>query len=236
MKRSLVYVLGLICLQLVFLGSSFAFHMADYWPAKAGNVWKYNVEIVAISSNTQTFGSYNARRLYFGSTNCGDLCGNHVYFYLGSEGLLVVSAYDDGDTADFSATPLKLFEAEMQIGDSVISTVPAGVLDPDEFTLTATLLRQEGITVPAGTYTDTLVLELVADDSDNTWYREILWLAKGVGPVKIQRVDESPTNHEGCFFTCGAFNLDDPKTVVQRHIELEDFFNQKKGAVVIPLF
>ena len=235
MKRSLFYVLWLIFLQLIFLSSSFAFQMADYWPIKAGNVWIFDNEILAISSNTQTFGPYNARKMFFGSTFCGDLCGNHVYFYHGPEGLLLVSTYDDGDLVDFSATPIKLFSAEMLIGQSVTSTVPAGVLDDDPLSLTATLLSEETITVPAGTFTGTLVLELFVDDSSSSEYREKLWLAKGVGPIKIERVNESPANHEGCFFSCGSFNLD-TGVIVQREIKLDDFFSQRKGVVVIPLF
>jgi len=235
MKRSFFYVLWLIFFQLIFLSSSFAFQMADYWPIKAGNLWIFDNEILTISSNTQTVGPYNASKMFFGSSYCGDLCGNHIFFYLGSAGLLGVSVYDDGDYVDFSATPIKLFVAEMAIGESVTSTVPAGVLDPDPFTLTATLLSQEAITVPAGTFTDTLVLELFAADTPTSQYKEKLWLAKGVGPIKIERVEESPSNHEGCFFSCGSFNFDSG-IVVQRVIQLEDFFSQRKGAVVIPLF
>lgn len=242
MKRSLFYVLWLIFLQLMFLSSSFAFQMADYWPIKAGNLWIFDNEIITCSSNTKKFGQYNARKMFFGSDFCGDLCGNHLYFYLGSEGLLLVSTYDDGDSNDFSATPIKLFSAEMQIGQSVTSTIPATTLDPDQLTIIATLLGKETITVPAGTFTDTLVLDLFVDDSPTSEYREKLWLAKGVGPVKIERVNETPTNHEGCFFSCGSFNSD-TEIIVQREIKLEDFFHQnngvvvqRKGVVVIPLY
>jgi hypothetical protein len=236
MKRSFFYVIWLIFLQLIFLSSSFAFQMAEYWPIKAGNLSIFDNEILATGSNTQTFGAYNAHKMFFGSTFCGTLCGGHFYFYLGAEGLLGVSVYEDGGSVDFSATPIKLFTAEMQIGESVISTVPAGVLDDDPLSFTATLLAEETIIVPAGTFTDTLVLELFVVDSPTSQYTEKLWLAKGVGPVKIERVSELPTTtHEGCFFTCGSFDLG-TENVVQRVIELEDFFSQRKGAVVIPLF
>lgn len=237
MKRSLLYVLWLIFLQLIFLSSSFAFQMADYWPIKAGNVWIFDNEIMAFSSKTQTFGQYNARKMVFGVDFCGDLCGNHMYFYLGSEGLLLVSLNEDGSSVNLSATPIKLFSAEMQLGQSIISSVPAGVLDPesDQLTFTATLLNEQTIAVPAGTFTDTLVLELLVDDSSTSEYREKLWLAKGVGPVKIERVNETPEEHEGCFFSCGSFNQDNG-TIVQREIKLDDFFNQRKGVVVVPLY
>lgn len=235
MKRTLLCVLWLTLTKFILLSSAFAFQMADYWPIKAGNVWIFNSEIMILSSKTQTFGQYDARQMFFGVDFCGDLCGNHMYFHLGSEGLLTVSVYDDGDSVDISSTPIKIFLAEMQIGQSVTSTIPAGVLDPEQFTLTATLLSEETITVPAGTYTNTLVLELFADDSPTSEYTEKLWLAKGVGPVKIERVSETPANHEGCFFSCSAFNLD-TGIIVQREIKLDDFFSQSKGAVVIPLY
>jgi hypothetical protein len=235
MKKSLSYVLWAALLQLIFLGSSFAFQMADYWPIRAGNVWIFNSEILAFSSNTQTFGQYNARKMFFGSDFCDDLCGNHFYLHLGSEGLLGVSIYEDGGYVDLSTTPVKLFSAEMQIGQSVVSIIPAGVLDSDPLTFTATLSGQETITVPAGTFTNALVIEFLVNDSSTSEYREKLWLAKGVGPVKIERVSESPVNHEGCFFSCGSFNMD-TGIVVQREIQLDDFFSQSNRVTVIPLY
>jgi len=235
MKRWLFCAVYIVCFQFLSLSSAFAFQMADYWPITAGNLLIFDNEIMTFSSSMQKFGQYNARKTILGATFCEDLCGNHLYLYLGPEGLLAVALYNDGGTIDVSATPVKLFSAEMQIGDSVVSTVPAGVIDSDQITFTATLSGKETVAVPAGTFKDTLVLVLLVEDSPSSHYTEKLWLAKGVGPVKIERVDESPVDNEGCLFTCGCFNRD-TEHIVQREIKLEDFFSQKKGVVVVPLF
>lgn len=201
--------------------SAKAFDMTEYWPIKAGTVWTLDHEILILGAKTHQFTFFEGKQLVMASSYCHDICGQHAYLYSGPDGLLGVGLYENGQMIDLSATPLKIAEKEMSIGQTVVTTIPAGVLDDeDPITLTVTLLAQEGITVPAGTFSDTLVLRLRIDDDPESHYIEKLWLAKDVGPVKIERVSESPVNHEGCFFTCGCY--DEETGIVLRVISLED--------------
>ena len=210
------------CLLSLVPLSAEAFDMHEYWPIKPGTVWVFDYEVLILSANTHQFGPFEGKQLIMASSYCEGICGQHAYVCAGPEGLLAVGVYEDETMIDLSATPVKIAAANMTIGQTVETTVPPGVLDEeDPLTLTVTLLRQEAVTVPAGTFDDTLVLRLRIDDDPASHYIEDLWLAKNVGPVKIQRVSESPFNHEGCFFTCGSYNQED-QTIVHRVISLED--------------
>lgn len=207
--------------------SAKAFDMSEYWPLKPGTVWILDYETLIVRTATHQFEHYEGTQFIIGSTYCTGLCGQHVYVYSGPEGILAVGIYEEGNLIDLSATPLKIANKEMDINDEFSSTVPPGVLDEnDAITLTVKLLGQEDVTVPMGTFENTLVLRLTMDDDPDSHYIEKLWLAKNVGPVKIERVSESPLNHEGCFLTCGCFdweNENDP-IIVQRVISLEEVF------------
>ena len=175
-----------------------------------------------------------SKKIIFGSEYCNDNCGEFVLLCAGSEGLAIVGQYEDGDVHDFSVTPLRIFSARMNIGDSIVSSVPAGVIDPDEIKLTATLLGVQTVVTPAGTFTDALVLQAVLQDSPTTDYTEILWIAKRVGPVKILRLSETPENgNDGCIFSC--FSVAADTGVGDRDAFFEGFFSQKNKVIVIPL-
>ncbi|MDY6990415.1 MAG: hypothetical protein SWQ30_20430 [Thermodesulfobacteriota bacterium] len=201
--------------------SAEAFDMTEYWPIRPGTVWMLDHEIFILSAKTHQFGPFEGKQLVMVSSYCFDTCGEHAYLYSGPEGLLGVGLYEGGRMIDLSATPLKIAEKEMIIGQTVVSNIPAGVIDDeDPIKFTVTLVAQESVTVPAGTFNDTLVLRLRIDDDPESHYVEKLWLAKNVGPVRIERVSEFPPNHEGCFFTCGCY--DEETGIVLRVISLED--------------
>lgn len=210
------------CLLLLTPLSAEAFDMSEYWPITPGTAWMLDHEILILSAKTHQFNFFEGKQFIMASSYCEGICGQHAYLYSGPEGLLAVGLYEDETMIDLSATPFKVAEATMSIGQTVVTTVPAGVIDEeDPITLTVTLQAQEAVTAPAGTFADTLVLELRIDDDPDSHYIEKLWLAKNVGPVKIQRVSESPFNHEGCFLTCGSYDTE-AQIVVHRVISLED--------------
>ncbi|MDY6952533.1 MAG: hypothetical protein SWE60_13560 [Thermodesulfobacteriota bacterium] len=214
-----IVVFGLLSLTPL---SARAFDMTEYWPVRPGTVWMLDHEIFIVSAKTHQFAFFEGKQFVMASSFCHGMCGGgYAYLYAGPEGLLGVGLYEEGKMIDLSATPLKIAEKEMIIGQTVTSTIPAGVIDDeDPITLTVTLLAQESVTVPAGTFNDTLVLRLRIDDDPGSHYEEKLWLAKNVGPVKIERASEFPLNHEGCFFTCGSQD-EETGQMVHRVISLD---------------
>jgi len=210
------------CLMSLTPLSAEAFDMTEYWPIRPGTVWMLDHEIFILSAKTHQFDPFAGKQLVMVSSFCHGTCGGqHAYLYSGPEGLLGVGLYEGGQMIDLSATPLKIAGKEMSIDQTVVTTIPAGVIDDeDPVTLTVTLVAQEDVAVPAGTFKDTLVLRLRIDDDPGSHYIEKLWLAKNVGPVKIERVSEFPENHEGCFFTCGSQD-EDTGHMVHRVISLD---------------
>jgi len=220
MKRIVVISITMLIGFVASVTPSLAFDMTKYWPVKAGTVWIYDRDLFIMGSKTHTFTNYTGTQLINGSGFCDVVCGTYFYFYSGPEGLLGVGLNFGDQTIDLLDTPLKFASADMSINDVIITTIPAGRIDDAPITFTVTLVGQETVTVPAGQFYNTLVLQIRVDDSPVTHYIERLWLAEGIGPVKLQRVSESPLNHEGCLFSCGSFDFD-TETVVQREISLE---------------
>lgn len=198
------------------------FDMTQYWPLKPGTTWIFDREALILGAKTHQFISYQGIQLIQSTTYCDKACGEHAYLSSGQDGVLFVG-YFGVNYIDFSGTPLKFANKEMMVNDTVISTVPAGIIDNDAITFTVTLLAHEPVTVPGGTFPDTLVLQIRIDDSPNSHYIEKIWLARGVGPVKFERVSESPVNHEGCMFTCGCFDKT-TGAVAYREINLANVF------------
>lgn len=209
---------------------SHAYTMADYWAFNEGNVWIYDRDLYVVGDETQNFGSYTGRE-YIQSR---EFCGSHPYIYSGVQGVLVVGIYnfEDNQWINLSSNPIKLADAEMNIGNSVTTNIPAGMIDDDQISITITLEAVETVTVSAGTFNNALRLNVYIVDGTGT-YTEKVWLAKGVGPVQMHRSNET-NNTPGCFFTCGSFNCDND-IVEQRYIKLKSFIKGKKGVVVIPL-
>jgi len=174
-----------------------AYIMADYWAFNEGNVWIYDRDLHVMGAETHDFGSYTGKQFI----QAREFCDSHPYIYAGPEGVLAVGLYnfEDNQWINISPNPVKLADAEMNIGDSVFTYIPAGVIDDDAISITITLEALETITVPAGTFNNTLRLKLFIDDGLGT-YTEKIWLAKDVGPIKMYRVSEA-NNTPGCVFT-----------------------------------
>jgi hypothetical protein len=214
----------------VYAIPSYAYRMADYWAFNKGNVWIYDRDLQVMGIETHNFAQYTGRQFL----QAREFCNNQPYIYNGSEGVMVVGIYnfDTNQFNDLSAAPIKLSNAEMTIGDSVTNNIPAGVVDDNPISITITLEAVETITVPAGTYYNTLRMRIFVNDGVGT-YTEKVWLAKGIGAVQMYRESET-NNTPGCFFTCGSFSCGSD-ILEQRYIKLKNFIKGKRGVVVIPL-
>ena len=226
---------NVFCLALtlfVFCPSiSHGYDMADYWCFNEGNVCIYDRDIQLVGKEMRVFGGYAGIEFLQGREFC-----NTGYVYAGTEGVMVVGIYsrESGQYVDLSAYPIKLSNATMNIGDSVNSNVPQGVIEDYALNFTITLVGTESVTVPAGTFTDVLKLKLVVEDGIGL-YTEWIWLAKNVGPVKMYRQSETNNTH-GCFFTCGSFGYDSD-VIEDRYIELKSYSKtrySKTRVVVVP--
>jgi hypothetical protein len=211
-----------------------AYTMADYWAFNEGNIWVYDRDLQLMGSETHVFSQYTGRLLI----QLTGFYDNHPFVYSGSEGVMVVGMYiaNTKQYIDFSATPIKMTNAEMNIGDSVTNNIPAGVIDEDAISITVTLEAVENVTVPARTYNDALRVKVYIVDGIGT-YTEHIWLAKNVGAVKMYRVTET-NNTPGCFFTCASFDQCS-ENLVDRTIQLRSFIQGKAAVknrpIIIPL-
>lgn len=208
-----------------------AYTMADYWALNEGNAWVYDRDFRVVGSETHNFANYTGRQFLQAS----DFYDTHAYIYSGPAGLLVVGMFDyeTQQFIDISGTPIKLSNAEMNLGDSVTNNFPAGVIDESAITITITLEAFETVTVPAGTFDNALRARVVINDGVGT-YTERVWMAKGVGMVQIYRVSET-NNTPGCFMTCSSFNPCNSNVVEQRYTKLKSFIRGTNRVVVIPL-
>jgi hypothetical protein len=205
--------------------------MADYCAFNEGNVWVYDRDFHVMGTETRDFAGYTGRQFL----QAREFYSNHAYIYSGPAGLMIVGMFifDTKQFVDLSATPIKVCNAEMNIGESVTTNIPAGVIDDDAISITITLEAIETVTVPAGTFTNALRLQAFVNDGLGT-YTEKIWLAKGVGAVQMYRVSET-NNTPGCFWTCGSLSRCGGDIVEERYIKLQSFVKGKNRVVVIPL-
>jgi len=200
------YLSRSLVLFVLLLSSStalYAFTMSEYFPLTAGNSWIFGRTFFLVSSEIHDF-SGKTEKHFLDAKNYNDILYLHD-----TDGTvsIVGSKEGDGPIIDVSDTPGILVSAEMNVGDNVVSVIPAGKFGPNSITITSTLVQLEPtLTVPAGTFTNTLKIQLVIDEVTYS-YTENIWLAKNIGPVKITRGSYTP--HDGaCLFTCGCFDFD----------------------------
>jgi len=159
-------------------------NFADYWPLTIGNRWDTahtdgtNTESQTVDAQT-TIGTQQAMKLknqgpdwvsynYFGYT-----AGNFNYF-----------GWDE-DSNTTRLSPPMAFPTSMTLGQSMVCTgnwLKNGA-NLGAYTFTITIEGKATVTVPAGTFTDCLVLKLDQQTPDGT-QQQRQWFAKGVGQVK----------------------------------------------------
>ncbi len=127
--------------------------------------------------------------------------------------------YDEGSFEDIGIH-IGLAPSHMRIGETVSTFTPPGKISQNGTTFDTTLVGRETITVPAGTF-EALKVEILINDIGKCSYKTTLWLAKGIGPVKIHRTNANPANCLGCIFVCRA---DDDLSKLNTPAELISFF------------
>ncbi|GEM_PF-5829086 len=214
MKKTLGVIIGLLYLLLVMEVQAQAqawvcqddnkalgiYRICNYFPLNAGNRWKY------------TTGDYfvlaDSRKCLSGYT--GILFGSNTYEYSsyiqnGKNGLLFAGCqYDEGWLQDWGIHAT-LVPAKMKVGQTVSQHWQPYFGNYGAY-FDTTLIGLETITVPAGQF-KTLKIEFVTThDDDSCSYKTTVWLAKGIGPVKIHRTDPNPADCLGCVFVCDPDN------------------------------
>nr|WP_320012388.1 hypothetical protein [uncultured Desulfobulbus sp.] len=165
----------------------------------------YDHNLFAVGADTHTFGSYSGQA-FIDAREYDELV---LFAYSGINGILIIGSYTPAtqEYNDFPAVPFQIASGTMHVGDTVSSHTPAGENGEPEITINSTLEKLEDITVPAGNFSNTLKIKLEIHGGGGD-YIENIWLAQGIGIVKIERASESPENYDGCLFTCGSFQDD----------------------------
>jgi len=169
------------------------YRVCNYFPLDPSNQWLYTTGDYFISDDTRKCSSGYSGILY-----ATTLYEYSSYVQNGSHGFLGAGCqYDEGIFEDMG-THITIFPPQMEVGQTVTSSFKKF---KQLNTMAVTLVGLEPVTVPAGTFT-TLKIEIMVNDYDKCSYKTSVWLAKGVGPVKIHRTDANPADCGGCMFVC----------------------------------
>ncbi len=166
---------------------------SDYYPLEIGNTWVYNLGTVQVLDETRTFSGGTGQRVENATLDC---CPYDIFITHSDGDVVICGGYHRDDELYFEF-PVQgsfvLLSKEMRIGDS-------WVVDFDETTtITFNFLGVETVTVPAGTFSDSLKISVDVVDRDTAGtYTEISWYAKNVGQIKAERIAESPSGYSGC--------------------------------------
>lgn len=176
------------------------YRICNYFPLDLGNQWNYTTGNYFISNDTRTCASGYSGILY--ETNTYEYS---PYIQNGGHGLLFAGCqYDEGILEDWGI-PLVLIRPQMQIGETVRTSIPPGIINQNGTIFDTTFVGIETITVPAGTF-NTAKFKFLINDIGECSYKTTLWLGKGLGPVKIHRTEPNPENCLGCMFVCDPNN------------------------------
>jgi glutaredoxin len=175
--------------------------ICNYFPLDPNNQWIYTTGNRFILDDVKTCNSGVSGILY--ATNTYEYS---MYIQNKERGLLSAGCqYDEGVFED-RGYQFVLIPSEMQIGKTVCQYAPPANDHPGAISC-ITLTGLETITVPAGTFDNTLKIELmVVHTDDSCSYETTLWLAKDIGPVKIHRTNPDPPDCLGCVFVCDPDN------------------------------
>jgi hypothetical protein len=178
------------------------YRVCNYFPLDPNNRWKYTTGNRFILDNTQTCTSGYSGILYGSNDYEFD-----SYIQNCEHGLLFAGCQYHEDGLEDGGIQLEFIPSEMQMGQTVSKSLPPSNYYDWAFTLDTKLVGLETVTVPAGTFNNTLKIELLIAHWDGSCsYKETLWLAKGIGPVKIHRTDANPSDCLGCVFICDPDN------------------------------
>ncbi len=176
------------------------YRICNYFPLDPNNKWNYTTGNRFISDDTRTCNSGYSGILY--GTNKYEFS---VYIQNGGYGFLYAGCDSDEGIVEDSGISVTFIRPQMQIGETVSTSIPPGITNQDGTTFDTTLIGVETITVPAGTF-ETLKIEILTDDIGVCSYKTTLWLGKEIGPIKIARTNADPADCLGCMFICDPNN------------------------------
>jgi len=174
-------------------GCEATYQSIDYFPLETGNTWVSNSGTVNISGETHTFTGGTGIRF----NNIGGFCMDYDVFIADSQnGIVMYGVYEDGAYQDFNDSFI-ILPKSLKVNDSW-NIIGSG------FEAQLTFVGLDTVTVPAGTFADTLKIRIDVEDVEDLegsygTYTTYFWYAKNVGLVKAERTEESPIGHDGCW-------------------------------------
>ena len=187
------------------------YRTCNYFPLEKGNRWEFTTGS-RLSLHSEQSCSTGLTGIRYGTNGY-----EYEPIMQNKElGLAIGCQYEmpENDFSDFGVN-MVLIDPEMTIGQTTNHSYFGG-----NWTFITTLVGLEQVVVPSGTY-NTLKYEIVTNDIaeplDPCSYKTTIWLAKGIGPVKIHRTDATPDGCSGCMFVCRP---DNNYTIVNTPAEL----------------
>lgn len=187
------------------------YRTCNYFPLELGNRWEFTTGS-RLSLNSEQSCSTGLTGIRYGTNGY-----EYEPIMQNKElGLATGCQYEmpENDFADFGIN-MVFIDPEMAIGQTTTHSYFDG-----NWTFITTLVGLEQVVVPSGTYNALkyeIVTNDVADPLDTCSFKTTIWLAKGIGPVKIHRTDAIPTDCSGCMFVCRP---DNNYTIVNTPAEL----------------
>ena len=186
------------------------FNMSEYFPLQSGNEWTFQKNGNASLAETNTV--LNGAVLVNGVATKAlqDSDGLVEYYTNDSNGVRLHRQFEPGvdfgdgvprdDTVTYSP-PLQLYAAQMSVGDTIsgngtATNVIVGLgTFPLNYALTSTIEIEENVSVPLGNFLavrnkfTAILTGSIMGQPVNETDTASFWLAKHVGPVKIEAVD-----------------------------------------------
>lgn len=169
------------------------YRICNYFPLDPGNQWLYTTGNYYVVNDIHKCSSG-----YSGILFATDTFDYDSYIQNQSLGFVHAGCQYYGDDLEDWGKRFVIIPPQMEVGQ----TATASLTHFGQRTIMdTTLAGLESVTVDAGTF-DTLKIELMINDIGKCTYKTTLWLAKGIGPVKIHRTDPNPADCGGCIFVC----------------------------------
>lgn len=173
------------------------YRICNYFPLINGNQWLYSTGDRLIKESKTCASGYSGVRY---STTAYE----YDSFMQNSEnGLMFAGCQYEMPEEEFQdfGERILLIKPEMEIGETYNEEHPnLG------FNFSTTLIGFESVTVPSGTYNALKVETIITHIDGSCSYKNTLWFAKNIGPVKIHRTEANPANCLGCMFVCRPDN------------------------------
>ena len=215
-KSTIIAMIFIAFMYLVFVPLVYAtteYKMTDYWPFKEGAWWEFNDGKIEITGTEEIDGISTFKFVDTGSCGGGDAVEINVVND-DANGFVFFLPLEDG-----SYSIAKISEPYVKKGDKTTSSFKDS--DGEQVTLVFKLEGTANVVVPAGKFKRCLrfSVKLKARHTDGTYSysTESVYLAKGVGLVKVVSVKQS--TEEDCTWGVGG------RDVFNGIRELKDYSN-----------